>query len=288
MPFTPSAITQTRYMTELKALLVSWLSYHFRDGDGDEQISRLFANVGGGVDISAEYPSDQEEGQFLSKPRLCVGHNGERIDNTTMTSADGQYLQSAAYHTITLTLTAVCDEATGGQMTADDLMSAVGLCFTRFRRELEPVGVNLLRLQESRAEVSGDGTIRNFVEIVADVQVRGSNLSTVVLEMGRFTLTGAGIGTFLNGHTLTTPSALRVKMLTGVRAVPVEVTVYGLNASAAATTLTVTVPIGTSESTLLALTPATVGDTFTDVTNIEVSGGLAGEAFVVENIPQEV
>lgn len=292
MAFAPNAIT-ARYMTDLKTLLVSWLVYHFGDGDGSEGLEALFAEWSG-VDISAEYPAlavpEDDEGnrQFLQKPRLVVGHGGERIDNTKYISTDGQFLTGGSYHTITMTLTAICDEQTGGQMTADDLMSAVGICYDRYRAEVEPVGVNLLKLQESRAEVTGDGTIRNYTEILADVQVRGSNLQTVVLTLGSFTLTAEAQGTYADGHELTTASDLRLRCTTGFRVVDTVVTVYAKNQADAATTLTGTIAGGTSAGTLVALAPANTGDTFTDVTNIAVTGGIAGEAFVVENIPQEV
>jgi hypothetical protein len=292
MAFAPNSIT-ARYMTDLKTLVVSWLEYHFGDGDGNEGLQALFAEWHG-VDISADYPAlsvpEDEDGnrQFLRKPRLVVGHSGERIDNTKYTSADGQFLTGGSYHTITVTLTAICDEKTGGQMTADDLMSAVGICYDRYRLEVEPVGVNFLKLQESRTEVTGDGTIRNYTEILADVQVRGSNLQTVVLTMGSFTLTADAQGTYTDGHEITTASDLRIRCTTGFRVVDTVVTVNAKNQDDVATTLTGTIAAGTSAGTLVALTPANVSDTFTDVTNISVTGGIAGEAFVVENVPQEV
>lgn len=292
MAFAPNTIT-ARYMTDLKTLVVSWLEYHFGDGDGAEGLEALFAEWHG-VDISAEYPAlsvpEDEEGnrQFLRKPRLVVGHSGERVDNTKYTSTDGQFLTGGSYHTITITLTAICDEKTGGQMTADDLMSAVGICYDRYRSEVEPVGVNLLKLQESRAEVTGDGTIRNYTEILSDVQVRGSNLQTVVLTLGSFTLTAEGVGTYADGHEIDTASALRIRCTTGFRVIDTVVTVNAKNQAGVATTLTGTIPMGTSAGTLVALVPATVSDTFKDVTNISVTGGVAGEAFLVENIPQEV
>lgn len=292
MAFSPNTIT-TRYMTDLKTLAVEWLRYHLSDGDGDEALEVLF-DEWGGLDITAEYaalaiPEDEEGNQqFLQRPRLVVGHNGERIDNTKYTSADGQFLTGGSYHTITLTLTAICDENTGGQITADDMMSAVGVCYDRYRSEVEPVGVNLLRLQESRAEVTGDGTIRNYTEILSDVQVRGSNLQTVVLTLGSFTLTATAQGTYADGHELTTASSLRIRCTSGFRVLDTVVTVNAKNQADVATTLTGTIPAGTSSGTLVALVPAIVGNTFTDVTNISVTGGLAGEAFIIENVPQEV
>lgn len=293
MAFAPGSITATRYMTDLKSLIVAWLVYHFADGDTDEGIEALFAEWGG-VDISTDYPAlpipEDENGhqQFLQRPRLVIGHNGERIDNTKYISTDGQFVTGGSYHTITVTVTAICDEQTGAQMTADDLMSAVGVCFDRYRSEVEPVGVNLLRLQESRTEVTGDGTIRNYTEILSDVQVRGSNLQTVVLTLGTFTLTAEAQGTYSDGHEITTASDLRIRCTTGFRVVDTVVTVNAKNQDGVATTLTGTIPAGTSSGTLVALAPTNVGDTFTDVTNITVTGGIAGEAFLVENIPQEV
>ena len=286
MAFSITLIDQNRYLTEVKAAIVRWLDYHLHDGDGDEGFNDLWANVGGRVDVTAGYPGLPPETEELERPRLAVDHLSDETNQTQC--ASGQYITEGAYHTITLSINSLTDENTGGPITADDLVSAVATCFSKFRYELEPGGIAMLRTRAVPEGPPEDGLYRKSVELLCDVQVVGENLRTIVLEMGRFTITALDTGTYTDGHELTVASDLRIHCLTGTRILEIAVTVYGVNADSEATTLTGTIPIGASSGTYVALTPATVGDTFTDVTNIEITGGVAGEIFVIENIPQEV
>lgn len=288
MSFSPDTVSQDRYMTDVKATIVEWLVYHLHDGDGNEGFAEKWARIGGGVDISAGSPAVPPEDEELDKPRIGVDDSSDEINNTKMNSACGQFLTDGSFHTITLRITALCDENTGGQITADDLTSAIGVCFDKYRWELEPAGIAMLRFRATPEGESGDGLYEKVTEIVCDVQVRGSNLQTIVLEMARFTMTALSTGTYTDGHELDTASELRIKCITGFRVLDVEVTAYAKNQDGDASTLTGSIPNGASAGTLVELTPADSGDTFTDVTSIEATGGLAGEIFVIENIPQEV
>ncbi len=288
MSFSPDVISQDRYMTDLKATIVEWLVYHLHDGDGSEGFADKWARIGGGIDVSAGNPAIPTEDEELAKPRIGVDDTSDEINNTQMVSSSGQFLTDGSFHTITLRVGIICDENTGGQITADDLASAVGVCFDKYRWELEPAGIAMLRFRATPEGESGDGLYEKVCEIVCDVQVRGSNLRTIVLEMARLTMTARDTGNYTDGHEIDTASDLRMKCITGFRVLDVEVTVYAKNQDGEATTLTGTIPNGASAGTLVELAPAETGDTFTDVTSIEVAGGLAGEIFVIENVPQEV
>ena len=286
MAFTPNSITQARYLTDVKTNVVRWLEYHLEDGDGDEGYAAQWAEVGAGVDVFVGYPALPPEDAGLPKPRIAVQDNGEETVGTQNTV--GQYIQSCAFHSITLTLSVVCDEGTGGPMTADDLRSAIGSCFRAYGAELEAVGIKMLRFRGTPPEPSDEGLIEFRAEIECDVQVQGAQLRTVILEMARFTITAFGVGIYSDGHELTQAQGLQLKCITGFRAFDTVVTVYAKNQDGDASTLTGTIPNGASAGTVVALVPAVEGDTFTDVTSITITGGVAGEVFTVQNISEEV
>lgn len=288
MAFSPDAISQARYLTDVKTTVVQWLDYHLADGDGDEGFAAQWAKFGG-VDVAVRNTADIAEDDTLAKPLLSVWHSSDEINNTILNSSDGQFLTNGAFHTITLAVSVACDEDTGGQITLDDLLSAVGVSFDRYRFELETAGIAMLKFRAIQTATNEfGGLLTSEAEIVCDVQVRGSNLRTIVLELGRLTITAKDSGTYSDGHELTTASSLRLKCVTGFRVFDTAVTVYAKNQVGVASTLTGTIPNGSSAGTLVALTPAVVGETYTDVTNIAITGGVAGEIFVVENIPQDV
>ena len=111
------------------------------------------------------------------------------------------------------------------------------------------------------------------------------------LFFGSFILTGPGVCTFTDGEAADTAKYSGknwVQLHCGpvTTTVALSVTVIGTKWDNSAQTKTVSVPIGTAPGFLVAV--GTVGvdaDSYKDVTNVTVTGGVAGDKFDVQSPP---
>lgn len=275
-------INQNRYLGDSKGLVVEFLRHYLQADHGDR-----FAHCKG-VDVYSEHPN-LPEGEELQRPLVIVAVAGDELARTLMNSHETQHW--GEHHELRFSITCHTDSATGGAITCDDLQSAVNKCLADHGVDLETAGLTPLSRSGGAGEFSPEAGLYS-VEVVftADVDVMGKALRTIELELGRWTFTAIGRGVYADGHTLTTPHRLRIKCLTGTGIRQTQVTVYGVNQAGQSTTLVGVIPPTRSAGTYIALTPAQVGDTFTNVTQIAVSetSGLAGESFAVVNIPVEL
>lgn len=276
-----TAIDSSRYIEDAKALLVEFLDYYLRTDH-----SALFARHDG-VDVMSDAAGLPPDG--LRRPRVVVSLQGEEIDMTLFNAATRQH--NGEHHRMTFSIVCETSDDLGGSVDSGNLCSAVQLAFARHSADLEAAGMVLLSRSADPAEQATElGLYANTVKVEANVDVTGEAVRTLELELGRFTVSAIGQGEYADGAELDTPHVLRLKLLTGTGSKAFEVTVTALNQAGEARSLTGTIPINRGAGTYIDLTPDHQGDTFTDVTNIAITGtsGLPGEAFAVYNVPLEL
>jgi len=280
MTFT--SIDSTRYVSDCKRLLQEFLVYHIA-ADHAAKFSRF-----GGVDV---YTSDAELPPVvgLDKPRIIISLAEDNVDMTVFGSTYYQHM--GEHHRMRIDIDGWTGKKCGGRVTCDDLSAAVQRTLASHATELETAGMLMISKSGSRELTAQEGESFGFtVTAEMDVDVMGDILRTIEVEMGRWTFSGQGQGTFTDGSEIPVSAVLRIKLITGTGSNTSEVTVYGTNQDGDASTLTATIPTSRSAGTYVSLTPATAEDTFTDVTNVTVgqNSGLPGEVFTIVNVPEEL
>ena len=280
MTFTP--IDSTRYLSDCKRLLVEFLEYWLEVDHG-----QLFVHVGG-VDVMSD-PYGTAVSEPWVRPRVVIDTAGDEVDMTLFNSSYSQH--NGEHHRLSFALSCAALEAHGGGILCDDLAGAVNRCFASHGGDLEAAGMLVIKRNDDAPSLdSALGLSVNTVKLLTSVDVWGEAVRTLELEMGRFTLTATGQGTYSDGLELETDHTLRLKLLTGIGFYAIDVTVTARNLAGVTSTLTATIPKTRSAGTLIALAPTVTGAKFSDVTDIAVDGtsGLPGEAFAVVNIPEDL
>jgi len=277
-----TSIQAGRYVADLKRALVEFLGYYLL-----EDYETVFEHVGG-VDVTFKYPDKAPE-ESLPRPALVVELVRDVTRPTLFNTAYRQHY--GEHHEVAVEIIGITDQDTGATVSADDLVAATQIIFALHSDVLEAAGIRLIEKEGGPTTYNPEtGLFSVTVTITLDVDVTGRALRTREIELGRFNLNATGQGVFSDGAVLEEAHVLQLKTVTGIGVKPISVTVYGLNQYGSGSYLTGTIPATRGAGTTVALTPATPGNEFTDVTGIEITedSGLAGEVFVVVNVPKEL
>lgn len=278
-------LNRDRYQNDLRRIVGEFLDAHLNDAD---EHGGKWKRVGGRVDVLFTYPGTPPE-KGLTRPQVIIGVVGDEVTATLLNSAYRQHY--GEYHQVALSLQAMSDGNTGGELAATEVATAMQLCFADHGSELESAGIAVLdRLAELPEYDADTGIFTAPLRVLLDVQVMGQAVRTLELELGRFTFTGTGQGTFQEGATLDMPHKLRMKLLTGTGLGSIPVTVRARDQDGATRRLYGNIAGGRAAGTYIALADERPEDEYTSVVTISVGGqsGRPGEAFSVVNIPKEL
>jgi len=273
----------TRYLTDATRMVVEFLDYYL-----NLDHVALWVNVGETVDVYARDPSIPPR-KVLTQPEVTVADASDRVVATILNSATKQHY--GEHHEISWEITCSTDGDTGGRVTVTDLAGAVQKCFADHESDMVNAGIAIIDRIGARDETDPEsGLSRKVCVVRTDVTVFGEAVQTLELELGRFTFSGEGTGTFADGEELDLDHTLRLKCITGISLNPINATVTAKNLAGGSGTLTGIIPGATTVGTYVALTPSVPGAQFCDVTNIAVGigSGKTGEIFAVVNIPEDL
>jgi hypothetical protein len=277
-----TVIDRSRYLNDVRRALQQFLRYYLTADHAS-----LFARWHR-VEVTFTYPELPPEGR-LKAPRIVIEEPRDDVDKTF--AASGQALHYGEWHSLTLELRIVTDENTGGTLTGTDLAGAIALTLADHASDLETIGICLQScVSEPGTANPATGLNEKTVLVVLELQVVGQAMRTLELELGRWTFTATGAGTFVAGLTLTTPQKLRLLLRTGTGTNASAVSVAALNQDGVSRHLSGLIPATRSGGTYVALVDEDPADSYSQVTSISVTpgSGLPGECFAVNNIPEEL
>jgi hypothetical protein len=159
------ALDPDRYVNEAKRILAATLAHEL----ASTEFAEWWARVGSGVDVFWRAPQTPPE-TGLTRPRVAIIFTGEERRETIL--AHEGTLWAGAYCELSFEVACIADEHTGGQVTADDLATAVVRILQAQSDALQAKGMLLLGCNIASTDFDADtGTWTARVTARFDVTV---------------------------------------------------------------------------------------------------------------------
>lgn len=246
--------------------------------------------VGGGVVVTSRGRLNMIESapdvHVLAQPHVSIRKYAGEMDRTH--SASGQNVKSGEYQQWDWTLESVTSDTCGGDKTCDDVSSAMLQLFAQGgagRLVLKDLGIDI-RSFDSGMEIEDDaGLYRNMHTLRTEQFLDTGNVVALQsVTLATVEMTGSGSADVTLRAAVTTAAKLRIRLLTGTGISPIVVAADTKQADGTAGTVAATIPATRPATTKVALTH-TPDVAMKQVTSVVVTGGNAGERFVIETIP---
>jgi len=284
------ALDNDRLLTSVKSELVSFLETNLNASP----YSSHWTNVGGTVAIlprSRMLYHQIANGHQLSQPHVAIEKSGGTADRTQIGS--GEFVYAGEYHELEFTLSVLTTEACGGDATCNDVSSALMGLFAQGgagRDLLVAEDIDVVDF-DSGVEIADDElpdlvrndhrlTVRAFLQTTNVLAAQSVVLATVVM-------TAPDTATVTLGSTLTQAVAeFRIRLLTGTTTAETQVHATTKKDDDSTGSATGLIPRARSANTVVSMSMST-GD-HKQVTGVTMTGGIAGEQWVIESIPEPV
>lgn len=132
----------------------------------------------------------------------------------------------------------------------------------------------------------GSSRVHYYFRQGGNTALTPKNVFPPATALGSFAVTGSGAGTFTDGSAVDTSlyggAQISVKTTHAIGAADINLTISCLDEDGNVDTVTGTIPDGTLINTTIEL--GTAADRIADVTDVEITGGTADDAFTIQTV----
>jgi len=249
-------------------------------------------NVGGSVNVTTRRRLrwiQEASGHQLAQPHCHIEKSGGDADRTQI--GVGEFVYAGEYHEFDFTVSALTSDKCGGDATANDVSSALMQMFAQGgagRTTLKSGGIDVVNFDSGTEMVDDElpDVCRNDHRLRVRVFLQTTKkLSTQAMVLATGMTTGPGTADITLGATLTQAvSAFRIRLLTGTSSAETQVYAVTVKDDDNSGTAIGMIPRTRSQNTLISMSMST--GKHKRVTGITITGGIAGEQWAIESVPE--
>lgn len=283
------SLNQARLLRDTKQTLVSFLDSNINA----QPYAAHWAKVGGTVCVVTRnrlrLVKDAAGEMRMTQPHVNIRKTGGEINRTE--SRSDEFAYAGEYQAFDFEIEAITSDACGGDQTCDDLSSALLQLFARKGAgydALKALGIAVHEF-DNGVEQNDENLYINLHRLRVEVFLQTGNIvKTNPVVMATVEMHGTSDPLVRLGATLTVPAPLRIRTLTGINGKALTVTatcrtIDGNEASAIGV-----IAINRRADTIINMEMSPPGTKVVKALAVAVSGGMAGEKFVIESIPSQL